>query len=374
MLQIKSLSYWEQRTYFDDLDFTIIGSGIVGYSTALNLRKKYPTAKILIVERGYLPAGASSKNAGFACFGSASELYEDLKTIPEEIVWDTFALRWEGLRQLKETLGIQSIDYHQFGSWDLIQDNQSELPSNFIDYLNEKAFSITGEKSIYSEDLMVSDRFLFKGIKTSYRNKIEGQIDTGKMNHQFHKLALSNNIMCLFGVEIKAFESHSNKVLITSSVGEFSTKKLAICTNGFASQFINEDVKPARAQVLVTEKIPNLPFKGTFHMENGYYYFRNIDQRILFGGGRNLDIEAETTTQIGTSDLIQANLEERLRTFILPNKSVKIEYRWAGIMGIGKTKSPIIKCIHPNVCIGVRMGGMGVAIGSEVGKSLSKLF
>ena len=78
MLQIKSLSYWEQRTYFDDLDFTIIGSGIVGYSTALNLRKKYPTAKILIVERGYLPAGASSKNAGFACFGSASELYEDL--------------------------------------------------------------------------------------------------------------------------------------------------------------------------------------------------------------------------------------------------------------------------------------------------------
>ena len=180
--------------------------------------------------------------------------------------------------------------------------------------------------------------------------------------------------MCLFGVEIKAFESHSNNVLITSSVGEFSTKKLAICTNGFASQFINEDVKPARAQVLVTEKIPNLPFKGTFHMENGYYYFRNIDQRILFGGGRNLDIEGETTTHIGTSDLIQANLEERLRKFILPNKSVKIEYRWAGIMGIGKTKSPIIKSIHPNVCIGVRMGGMGVAIGSEVGKSLSNFF
>ena len=37
-------------------------------------------------------------------------------------------------------------------------------------------------------------------------------------------------------------------------------------------------------------------------------------------------------------------------------------------------KSPIIKKTNNNVAFGVRMGGMGIAIGSEVGKSLSKLF
>jgi len=68
MLNIDKLSYWERKNFFENLDFLIIGAGIVGYSTALHLKKNNANAKILIIERGFLPSGASSKNAGFACF------------------------------------------------------------------------------------------------------------------------------------------------------------------------------------------------------------------------------------------------------------------------------------------------------------------
>ena len=81
MLNIKDLSFWEKSLYFESLDFTIIGAGIVGLSTAIFLKEKFPGSKILILERGYLPSGASTKNAGFACFGSPTELLDDL---PEE--------------------------------------------------------------------------------------------------------------------------------------------------------------------------------------------------------------------------------------------------------------------------------------------------
>ena len=37
-------------------------------------------------------------------------------------------------------------------------------------------------------------------------------------------------------------------------------------------------------------------------------------------------------------------------------------------MGIGSEKKPIIKAVTKNVVCAVRMGGMGVAIGSLVGK------
>ena len=74
-----NLSYWEIKSWFKNVDFTIVGSGIVGLSCALNLRKKFPKAKIVILEKGMLPQGASTKNAGFACFGSVSEIVEDLK-------------------------------------------------------------------------------------------------------------------------------------------------------------------------------------------------------------------------------------------------------------------------------------------------------
>jgi len=43
-------------------------------------------------------------------------------------------------------------------------------------------------------------------------------------------------------------------------------------------------------------------------------------------------------------------------------------------MGVGANKSPIIKMLNKNTAIGVRLGGMGVALGSQVGKKLSSYF
>ena len=42
-------------------------------------------------------------------------------------------------------------------------------------------------------------------------------------------------------------------------------------------------------------------------------------------------------------------------------------------MGIGQQKKAIVKQLSNNVYCGVRMGGMGVAIGSLIGKELGEL-
>jgi hypothetical protein len=42
-------------------------------------------------------------------------------------------------------------------------------------------------------------------------------------------------------------------------------------------------------------------------------------------------------------------------------------------MGVGKQKKAIVKRISPKVFCGVRLGGMGVAIGSSIGKELGNL-
>ena len=144
---------------------------------------------------------------------------------------------------------------------------------------------------------------------------------------------------------------------------------MIVATNGFANQLLKiKDVMPARAQVLITEPIPSLKFKGTFHYDEGYYYFRNIGNRVLFGGGRNLDFKTETTTDLSLNTKIQQHLELLLKTVILPKTPFKVEQRWCGIMGVGQIKKPIIKKTSHNIVCAVRMGGMGVAIGSLVGK------
>jgi glycine/D-amino acid oxidase-like deaminating enzyme len=66
-------------------------------------------------------------------------------------------------------------------------------------------------------------------------------------------------------------------------------------------------------------------------------------------------------------------LLHKLKEEILPGQAVEIDYEWSGIMCVGAEKKPIIRSLNKNVHAGVRMGGMGVAIGSAVGEALSKL-
>ncbi|MCF8322101.1 MAG: FAD-dependent oxidoreductase, partial [Flavobacterium sp.] len=109
------LSYWELKNWFTKVDFTIVGSGIVGLHTALRLREKFPESKILILEKGMLPQGASTKNAGFACFGSLTEILDDLSTQPENEVVSLIQKRWEGLQLLRKNLGDAALDLKTYG-------------------------------------------------------------------------------------------------------------------------------------------------------------------------------------------------------------------------------------------------------------------
>lgn len=371
-----NLSYWERKTWFKDIDFAVIGSGIVGLNCALQLRYRFPKSKIVVFEKGMLPSGASTKNAGFACFGSVSELLEDLKTHSEDEVLQLVENRVKGLEKLRNLLGDKVIDYKPYGGYELFTKKDEKSYKKCIEkvpYLNTLL-----KKSIFKENEVFSvkkDTFSFKNTqKTLIFNHFEGQIDTGKMMQALIKKASENDIFVLNNAEISTFSSKNNSIsLILRNFDEIDVKKLFIATNGFANQFLNEEIVPARAQVLITKPIKNLKIKGTFHLDRGYYYFRNIENRILLGGGRNLDFKTEETSNFGLTELIQNHLEELLATTILPNTSFSIEHRWSGIMGVGSQKKPIVKEVSPNVYCGIRLGGMGVAIGSAIGVQLANL-
>lgn len=371
-------SYWEIQQFFNAVDYTIIGSGIVGINTALRLRARFPKAKILILEQGYLPAGASSKNAGFACFGSPSEILDDLTKSTEEEVFQLVELRKKGLDRLIETCGILTIDYQMNGSYEVFTNKETQLLEKCTDnlnYLNKLLYPIFKQDTYYTDKKAI-ENFGFKGVQQLIKNQFEGQIDTGKMFTHLINLARLKNITILNGITVQNYEENGDNCSVLLENGySFTTQKLLIATNGFAKKLLPElDIKPARAQVLITEPIKNLNIKGTFHLEEGYYYFRNINNRILLGGGRNLAFEEETTTELSTTSLIQNKLDSLLKELIIPQHHFEIAHRWAGVMGVGNTtKKPIIKQVSNSVFCGIRMGGMGVAIGSLIGEQLADL-
>jgi glycine/D-amino acid oxidase-like deaminating enzyme len=367
------LSYWELKNWFTNVDFTIVGSGIVGLHAALRLRERFPTAKILVLEKGMLPQGASTKNGGFACFGSLSEIMDDLKTHSEEDVINLIEKRWKGLQLLRKRLGDSVIDFKPHGGYELFL-KEDEL--GFSECISKLPFINEILKPLFKADVFTkeTDRFGFGDIQEYLVfNPFEAQIDTGNMMQELLRQAVSDNILILNQQTVTAYSDLGNQVEIVLNDFSFKSKKMLFATNGFANTLTKGAVRPARAQVLITEPIPGLDIKGTFHLDRGYYYFRNINDRILLGGGRNLDFETENTTEFGQTKIVQNKLEDLLKNVILPNQDFQIAHRWSGIMGVGNSKSPVVTQLSENVFCGVRLGGMGVAIGSLVGTELADL-
>ena len=367
------LSYWEYDTWLTNIDFTIVGSGIVGLNCALHLKTRYPKAKILVIEKGFLPQGASTKNAGFACYGSISELLSDLEQQSQEDVVALVQQRWNGIQVLRETLGDAQIGYEQHGGHDLFVTAHSQRYERCLEQLATLNSLL---KPIFKKEVfqIQSNTFGFKGVQENFISHTEeAQLDTGKMMQALLYKVQKSGVTILNNVSVEEFQEDSKHVVVKTDQFEFKTRRLCIATNGFAATLLKKNVKPARAQVLITKPIANLPIKGTFHLDEGYYYFRNINDRILLGGGRNLDYEAEETTDLGQTALIQSELERLLNEVILPNKKIKVDHRWSGIMGIGSQKKPIVKALSKNVYCGVRLGGMGVAIGATIGNDLADL-
>ena len=371
------ISIWEKESFFAPRDIIIIGSGFVGLWSAYYLKKYNPELSIAIVDRGIIPTGASTRNAGFACFGSVTELMADTAKMGEDKMLNIVEMRFKGLQKIRKIFHHKEIDFKESGGYELLTNAQktdiNRLRSD-IDWLNRKLTKITGmPKSYHLDDRKISE-FGFASVDHLIENKLEGQLHPGKLSQALLRLVGSMGVTILNGMEIKRFENINGKIeLQTNHSFSLSADRILICTNAFAKQLLPElDVEPARGQVLMTSPIPHLKFKGTFHFDEGFYYFRNLGDSVLLGGARNKAIEQEHTYELSTSDSIQQELERFLHEVILPNEKYTIVHRWSGIMGIGAEKKPIVKQITGNIFSAVRMAGMGVALAPQIGKTIAK--
>ncbi|UTW61995.1 FAD-binding oxidoreductase [bacterium SCSIO 12741] len=366
-----NFSYWEQKEWIGKPDLVVIGSGITGLSAAYFAKKQHPDWHILVLERGMLPWGASSRNAGFACFGSLGELLDDLNHHDPEEIKQLVLQRYQGLQGLLSTFGTDRIGFHRWGGYELFRDSEAweEALAN-RERINDWLKYDLGPELFRQTD----NTFGFSGIQGLLFNPLEGQLDTGRLMQCLLEMVQRSGILVLNGAQVEEWSENPSQVTISvQGHPDIQASRVLICSNGFAQSWLGDSVQPARAQVLVTKPMPHLNIQGTFHLDRGYYYFRNIDGRVLLGGGRQLDKQGETTTEMVTTDLIQSDLRTLMNEVILPGQKWELERSWSGIMGVGSSKSPWIAPVSDRVGCAVRLGGMGVALGMETGKRAALL-
>ncbi|MBA4301432.1 Glycine/D-amino acid oxidase [Algoriphagus alkaliphilus] len=369
-------SYWEQKNFFG-YDLIVIGSGFTGLSTAINYKKKKPKASVLVLEKGVFPTGASTKNAGFACFGSLTEILDDFWGMSPKEVTALVERRYMGLQQIRKNFGDARLRYQHTHGFELLEAENIAAADQIgeVNKMLKKLF----KKDVFSlvkrpEKLGFSDR-----VKLVVENNFEGELDPGAYLGALWEKASLMGIRILTGVSVVEVQKDEGIVLAENSgknkVFEFKGEKVAICTNAFSKKLWPEsELEPGRGLVLLSKPLAEkLPWKGSFHMDKGFVYFREIDGRLLLGGARNKDFEKEKSLDFETNPKIKSHLENLAKEVILPGKNFEWDMEWTGIMAFGPKKSPLIQSIGKKTAVAVRLGGMGVAIGWQVGKELSQL-
>lgn len=369
-------SYWEQKNFFG-YDLIVIGSGFTGLSTAINYKKKKPKASVLVLEKGVFPTGASTKNAGFACFGSLTEILDDFWGMSPKEVTALVERRYMGLQQIRKNFGDARLRYQHTHGFELLEAENIAAADQIgeVNKMLKKLF----KKDVFSlvkrpEKLGFSDR-----VKLVVENNFEGELDPGAYLGALWEKASLMGIRILTGVSVVEVQKDEGIVLAENSgknkVFEFKGEKVAICTNAFSKKLWPEsELEPGRGLVLLSKPLAEkLPWKGSFHMDKGFVYFREIDGRLLLGGARNKDFEKEKSLDFETNPKIKSHLENLAKEVILPGKNIEWDMEWTGIMAFGPKKSPLIQSIGKKTAVAVRLGGMGVAIGWQVGKELSQL-
>lgn len=368
-------SFWEYEHFFAKKDIVIVGAGLTGLSAAIQLKKSLPNKNILVVEKALLGTMAMTRNAGFICIGSPTELANDIDSHGSDHVFELLQLKARGINNLLTLGRKKQIGYRAVKAYEVFDQNNSfDKVANRLDELNIIIEAATGVPTYFEHaNKSLLAQFGFSGFNDLVKFKYEGQLQSAHFDHALRLYAQNLGVTILSGLNIDKIKFDGKNWVLTSSIGDFFVPVLLLCNNAFASELMPDvKVEPHRSQVLISEPLPHLPFHGNFHYDQGYYYFRSYGNRLLLGGARNAAFDAEATAVPNITATIQEILEKMARERLIPHQELRISHRWSGIMGFTADKKPVCKSLGNNAYVVAGLNGMGVAIGAALGEDIAQ--
>ena len=372
-----SLSIWEKESFYAPQDIIIVGAGLMGLWTAWELKKRKQSLRITLVERSITPLGASTRNAGFACFGSPTELLHDAASLGTDAMLQVVEMRYKGIEKIKAHFTGEEIGFDLCGGYECINQNYPgwDKTDENIGWLNKVLQPITGNPGIFNRADVKLPGLGLQNFDALIENASEAALHSGKLVACLTQMVQSTGVRILYGTEITHWKKNASQIQVhTHQQINLSATQLLFCTNAFTNRVLpGLPVTPARGQVIVTSPINNLAMKGTFHFDEGFYYWRNLGNRILIGGGRNAAFPEEQTTDLSGSEKIKKALETFLQDHLTPAYQYTIDHHWSGIMGFTDDKKPFVGEVQEGVFASIACNGMGVALTPVIAEQAAEL-
>lgn len=333
-----------------EVDFLVVGAGIVGCSAAYFAAQA--GRQVVITEMRDLAMGASSRNAGMIVVG-VEPRYDDATTR------EMWALSQQTQRYLLDFARRADVPLLQQGSVALAE-TPAEVPeleaqARLLDRLGVDC------------DYQPRDPYQ-RGWSAALRKPGDAVVQPYALVKAIYEASgaelIPNNE--LYRIQQDSPET----VTVWTRQYRFKARHVLLCTNAYSvhiDPYFVGKVIPTRGQCLATAPLPApLLDHAACHSDYGYFYFRDtFDGRLLIGGGRKLHKQLEASTDDRITDPVQRALEGFLHQHF-PEVNVPVERRWAGIMGFSVDALPLVGRLpgKPRVGFAVAFTGHGMALGA----------
>lgn len=210
----------------------------------------------MVLESGVLPAGASTRNAGFTCFGSLTEIIENIEVMGAEKAIAQVKDRWEGLKLLRRALGDEAIGFSQTGNYELI--SEELVPQlKHLENINKLLYPIFLSDVFIRMDGRIEEfGFSKTHVKALVLNQFEGELHSGNMMKALQQKAQALGVVIRYGSEAERPRNIVGglEVPVKNNQGKtivFRAKAAAVCVNGYTGTLLPEfDIKPGRGKSL----------------------------------------------------------------------------------------------------------------------------
>jgi gamma-glutamylputrescine oxidase len=324
---MSTVSYWLDEpaepiphvTLDGAADVAIVGGGITGCSCALALADA--GLKVRLFDAREVAGGASGRNGGFALRGGAAPY----PVLADSIGADATAELWRWTEaELRELARLAGDAVRQTGSLRLAADEE--------------------EREELREEL---DALLEAGFAAEWRVDLPPPLEGRYPAALFHPTdAMLQPARLVRGLARRAAEAgvEIRERTRVSSIADAGADVVVVATDGYPSGLLGELeglIVPTRGQVIATEPIEEMLFAVPHYGRHGFdYWHQRPDGRIVAGGFRDVSLDTEFTADEVTTPVVQSALERFVSELV--GRSLRIDYRWAGIFGMVFDFLPVV--------------------------------
>ena len=354
-------------------DICIIGGGLTGLSSALNLSNK--GLSITVLEANKVGSGASGRNGGQLGIGMRKDQFFLEKMFGDEKAKFFWNVGLEAVKNVINLIEKYKIDcavkpgiLHVGNTKKDFKYFQEEIKhmNKKYDYNNYEYFD---EKNIKNE--VKSDRY-YSGmlLKDCYH------LNPLKLTYGLASQCLKENIKIYERSPVNKIIDNNNEVLVYANNKIIKAKKVIIGCNGYLDNLlgsIRNYFMPINNYIIATEPLGKDLANKLIKRDCGVidsrfmidYYRFSEDYRLLFGG-------PETITSKFVSDA--RNFVARRMHKVFPElKKFKIDFSWGGTLAISINRLPIFGTLmNEKLYYGHAYSGHGLAMSVMGGKIISE--